>query len=83
MNYIPYKTKLLREKYTSSSILDSYLNNLGFSKEVIELIINSPEENDFHLMHDLIPMVKELKTLDKNKESITIVGDYDCGATRS
>lgn len=82
MNYIPYKTKFLREKYTSNSTLDAYLINLGFTKEVIELLINSPEENDFHLLHDLVKMVKELKTLDKDKDIITIVGDYDCdGAT--
>ena len=32
MNYIPYKTKFLREKYTSNSTLDAYLINLGFTK---------------------------------------------------
>lgn len=82
MNYLPYKTKFLKDKLSSNSILDTYLVNLGFSKEHIELIINEPQENDYHLMNDLDNMVEQLSKDLEEKKVITIVGDYDAdGAT--
>lgn len=82
MNYLPYKTKFMKEKITSSSTLDFYLTSLGFNKETINLILNPPKENDYHLMHDLDKMVEEISTMNKSNV-ITIVSDYDADGCTS
>lgn len=86
MNYLPYKTRFTRSKITSSSILDTYLNNIGYDEDTIQLLIHEPQENDYHLMHDLDKMVNYItelyKQIPKYNTVFTIVGDYDAdGAT--
>lgn len=82
MNYIPYKTKFIREKLTTNTKLDEYLVNIGFDKELTELLKNPPKENDYHLLHDLDKMVIEMKSLPKDTV-FTIVGDYDADGCTS
>ena len=82
MKYVQYGKKMSSVKMTSNSKLDEYLLNIGYTPETVHYILNPPAQHSYHLMHDMDKMLEEIKGMN-NKSVFTIVGDYDCGATRS
>ena len=82
MKYIQYPQKKITKKITSNEKLDEYLLNIGFTSDHINYILNCPNENDLHLMHDMDKMLDEIKNL--SKETVfTIVSDYDADGVTS
>ena len=69
--------------------LNNWLKEKGFdSQEKVDLLLNPPHENDFHLLHNSAEtcdflLEKRTEMMQGVKHKIAIIGDYDCGATRS
>ena len=69
--------------------LNNWLKEKGFdSQEKVDLLLNPPHENDFHLLHNSAEacdflLEKKAETLHGIKHKIAIIGDYDCDGVTS
>lgn len=65
--------------------LQPWLSKLGYEGESLDLLLNPPAENDFHLLHNSDVACDFLLSCltDGKKHKIAIVGDYDCDGVTS
>ena len=69
--------------------LNNWLKEKGFdSQEKVDLLLNPPHENDFHLLHNSAEacdflLEKRTEMMQGVKHKIAIIGDYDCDGVTS
>ena len=74
------KVKEIEEKYKLNKLLATILVNRNITKEQDIKLFLEPTRADFHdpfMMIDMRPAVDRIKKAIKNKEKVTIYGDYD------
>jgi single-stranded-DNA-specific exonuclease len=65
------------KNFTSSKVVNEYLNMVGMTQGAFNLLMNPPKENSFLKLHDIGKAVDMLDEYDKERK-ILIAGDYDC-----
>jgi single-stranded-DNA-specific exonuclease len=77
MTMLPLKNWKILNTDTNQTIIDILLNNRGLSKNHLDEFKLSERLHDPYLLKDMNRAVDRILTAIKNRESITIFGDYD------
>ena len=63
--------------------MNKYLNHLGVTPALLQLLQNPPKEHDGNKMHDLPAFISSITQDVEDGLKLSIVGDYDCDGVTS